>query len=171
VSDPPERSSYQLYTLNEQRNLVARIGRRLQPAARQKPYQQRVERDMAGHPTAAELTRQAREAGYTLVRIEQLRTNRWLLTLTDAHGAPWIALAQQRPLVTAADVQDLADMLSLQRCPNGLLLALGGRFSPEARRTAAELCRQAIHLCTALPTTSGDSVAQGNPAKLDTVTG
>jgi hypothetical protein len=123
---------------------------------------------MAVHPTTAELTRQARTAGYTVVRVEQLRTNRWLLTLTDAQGAPWLVLAQQRPLIGAADVQDLAELLSLQRCPNGMLLALGGTFSPEARRTVGELGRQTIHLCNALPPTGDTAVPQARPAKLET---
>jgi hypothetical protein len=123
---------------------------------------------MAAHSTAAALTQQAREAGYTVGRIEQLRTNRWLLTLTDAHGAPWLVLAQQRPLIGAADVQDLADLLSLQRCPNGMLLAVGGTFSPESRRTAAELRRQTIQLCTALPPTGEQALPQGHAAKLET---
>lgn len=117
---------------------------------------------MAVHPMAAELTRQARAAGYTVGRIEQLRTNRWLLKLTDAQGAVCMALAQQRPLVTAADVQDLAELLSLQRCPNGILLAVDGAFSPEARRTAAELRRQTIQLCTALPPTGEQVLPQGS---------
>ena len=125
---------------------------------------------MAVHPTAAELTRQARAAGYTVVRVEQMRTNRWVLTLTDAQGAACLMLAQQRPLISAADVQDLAELLSLQRCPNGMLLAVGGTFSPEARRTAAELRRQTIQLCTDLPPTGEQALLQGRPAKLDTVT-
>lgn len=125
---------------------------------------------MAVHPSAAELARQARAVGYTVVRVEQLRTNRWLLTLTDAQGALWLALAQQRPLIGAADVQDLAELLSLQRCPQGFLLAMGGTFSPEARRTVGELRRQTIHLCTALPPTGEQALPQGRPAKLDTVT-
>jgi hypothetical protein len=123
---------------------------------------------MAVHPTAAELTRQARAAGYTVVRVEQVRTNRWLLTLTDAQGAPWLVLAQQRPMIGAADVQDLADMLSLQRCPNGMLLALGGTFSPEARRTSAELRRHPIHLGTTLLPTGEQALPQGHTTKLET---
>ncbi len=123
---------------------------------------------MAVYPTTAELTRQARAAGYTVVRIEQLRTNRWLLTLTDAQGAPLLVLAQQRPLICAADVQDLADTLSLHRCPTGILLALDGTFSPEARRTATELQRQSIQLCNTLPPSGESALPQARPAKLET---
>ena len=35
--------------------------------------------------------------------------------------------------------------------PGGMLLALGGRFSPEAQRTALELRHPRIQLCSDLP--------------------
>lgn len=104
-------------------------------------------------PTAARLAARAREAGYEVARVEQLRTNRWLLTLRDGDGAATLLMVQQRPIVTAADVQDLAELLQCARVPRGLLLAYEGSFSPEARRTAVELRRRPIQLCTELPTT------------------
>jgi hypothetical protein len=100
--------------------------------------------------TAAQLLTQVGEAGYKLVRIEQLRANRWLLTLESPEGQV-LVMAQQRPLISAADVQDLAEQLRLGRFRSGYLLAIGGRFSPEAQRTAAELRQPRILLCTSLP--------------------
>lgn len=114
------------------------------------------------HPTAAALTAQVREAGYTLVLIEQLRPNRWLLTLRDTEGAERLALAQQRPLISSADVHDLAELLRLRRVAGGYLLAIGGTFSPEARRAAAELRSHQIRLCHQLPARTGPP--QGVPA-------
>lgn len=107
------------------------------------------------HPTAAELTAQVREAGYTLVRMEQLRANRWLMTLRDADGAQRLALAQCRPLIGSADVHDLADFLRLRSVAGGFLLAIGGSFSPEARRAAADLRSHQILLCSQLPALPG----------------
>jgi hypothetical protein len=83
--------------------------------------------------------------------VEQVRSNRWLLTLKDTNEAIILALVQQRPLVSSADVQDLAELLHLRRSDRGILLALGGRFSSDAQRTAHELRQKQIHLCTSLP--------------------
>jgi hypothetical protein len=91
-----------------------------------------------------------REAGYQLVRLEQLRTNRWLI-VADSDDGRVLILAQQRPLISAADVQDLAEQLRLSRIPIGYLLAMDGRFSPEAQRTAAELRQPQIVLCGKIP--------------------
>lgn len=109
----------------------------------------------------ARLAGQAREAGYEVVRSEQLRSNRWLLTLRDDDGALALLMVQQRPLLTAADVQDLAELLQCARAARGMLLALDGGFSPEARRTAVELRRRPIQLCTALPPSSQALKAPG----------
>lgn len=114
------------------------------------------------HPTAAALTAQVREAGYALVRIEQLRSNRWLLTVRDAEGAQRLVLAQCRPLISSADVHDLAELLRLRRVGGGFLLAIGGSFSPEARRAAAEQRSHQIFLCNQLPARNGPP--QGLPA-------
>ncbi len=99
----------------------------------------------------AQLLTQVRQAGYETLRVEQPRPNRWLLTLRTPEGGELLAMAQQRPLISAADVQDLAELLRLRRMPSGMLLALGGRFSPEAQRTALELRRPRIQLCVELP--------------------
>jgi hypothetical protein len=98
---------------------------------------------------ATNLSTMVREAGYELIRIEQLRVNRWLL-LVESPGGKVLILAQQRPLIGAADVQDLAEQLRLSRIGIGYLLAMGGRFSPEAQRTAAELRQPCIVLCGSL---------------------
>lgn len=97
-----------------------------------------------------DLTTMVREAGYRLTQYEQLRANRWLVVADSDEGRVLI-LAQQRPTISAADVQDLAEQLRLSRIPVGYLLALGGRFTPEAQRTAAELRRPRIVLCGKIP--------------------
>jgi hypothetical protein len=102
----------------------------------------------------AKLAGQARAAGYEVVRVEQPRSNRWVLTLRDDSGALALLMVQQRPLLSAADVQDLAELLECARASRGMLLALDGAFSPEARRTAVELRHRPIQLCTALPPTA-----------------
>jgi hypothetical protein len=91
-----------------------------------------------------------REAGYRLIQIEQLRANRWLILAESSEGMVLI-LAQQRTLIGASDVQDLAEQLRLRRVGTGYLLAMGGRFSPEAQRTAAELRQPRIVLCGKIP--------------------
>lgn len=99
----------------------------------------------------ANITTRVHEAGYQLLRIEQLRPNRWQLWLIDPDGIQVLALAQQRHLISASDVQDLAEMLRLSNCTYGMLLAIDGTFSPEAQRTAAELRKPRIQLCLDLP--------------------
>ncbi|NNJ10695.1 hypothetical protein EKD04_010170 [Chloroflexales bacterium ZM16-3] len=101
-------------------------------------------------PASPNLSNLVREAGYKLIRIDQLRANRWLIMAESVEGKVLI-LAQQRPLIGAADVQDLAEQLRLTRVPIGYLLALGGRFSPEAQRTTAELRQPRIVLCGKIP--------------------
>ncbi len=100
---------------------------------------------------SAQMAAKAREAGYESVSVEQLRPNRWLLTMRTPAGDPMLVLAQQRPLVVAADVHDLADLLRLRRVSVGLLLALEGRFSPEALRAAHDLRQPRILPCATLP--------------------
>jgi hypothetical protein len=100
--------------------------------------------------TVTALTATVREAGYQLVRIERLRATRWLISVDSPEGRALI-MAQERPLIGASDVQDLAEMLRLGRATMGYLLAVGGRFSPEAQRTATELRIPRIVLCGKLP--------------------
>lgn len=95
--------------------------------------------------------RMARDAGYRVVSIEQLRNNRWLLTLSGSDTRIILVLAQARPLVGAADVQDLAELVRLRNPAMGILLALEGIFSAAAQRTCAELRDRRLHLCTSLP--------------------
>jgi hypothetical protein len=95
--------------------------------------------------------RMAREAGYRITRIEQLRSNRWLLTLSDGAQRTVLVLAQARSLVGSADVQDLWELVRLRNPATGILLALDGGFSPAAQHTCAELRDQRLHLCTSLP--------------------
>ncbi|MEI7643887.1 MAG: hypothetical protein WCJ55_06370 [Chloroflexales bacterium] len=101
-------------------------------------------------PAAIHLSAMVRDAGYHLICIEQLRANRWLLLAESPEGEVLI-LAQQRPLISACDVQDLAELLRLSHANTGYLLAVDGRFSPEAQRTAAELSQPQIVLCGSLP--------------------
>jgi hypothetical protein len=97
-----------------------------------------------------DLTTQVREAGYRLIKHEQLRTNRWLVVAESDEGRVLI-MAQQRRTISASDVQDLAELLRLDRFQIGYLLAIGGRFTAEAQSTAAELRRPQIVLCSKLP--------------------
>ncbi|MCG8352629.1 MAG: hypothetical protein MI924_33095 [Chloroflexales bacterium] len=102
----------------------------------------------------AQVLAQARESGYHVQRVEQLRTNRWLLTVTDSTGATVLILVQKRLLINSADVQDLAELLRLGRYQQGILLVIDGTFSPASHRTAHELSITRISLCTALPKVS-----------------
>ncbi len=95
--------------------------------------------------------RMAREAGYRVTSVEQLRSNRWLLTLSDGDGRAVLVLAQARPLVGSADVQDLWELVLLRSPAVGILLAIDGNFSPAAHHTCAELHDRRLHLCTSLP--------------------
>ncbi|MDW8214707.1 MAG: hypothetical protein RMJ55_14210 [Roseiflexaceae bacterium] len=95
--------------------------------------------------------RMAREAGYRVMSVEQLRSNRWLLTLSDGDGRTVLVLAQARPLIGSADVQDLWELVRLRNPATGILLAIDGNFSAAAHRTCAELRDRRLHLCTLLP--------------------
>jgi hypothetical protein len=97
------------------------------------------------------LTSLVREAGYEVQQIEQLRSNRWLVHIRGTNGDTALVLAQQRTLITSADVQDLAELLHLQRIATGYLLALNGSFSSAARDTANELRQRRVILCHTLP--------------------
>ena len=102
-------------------------------------------------PTTRQLVQMAQQAGYQMIEAEQLRPNRWLLLLADAAGSRLAVLVQARPLVSSADVQDLADLVGLRRLDGGILLAHGGTFSSAAHRTHKELANHRLRLCTALP--------------------
>jgi hypothetical protein len=118
-----------------------------------------------------ELTQIARSAGYQVVSIEQLRSNRWLMILSDARQQITLVLAQARPLVGASDVQDLAEIVRLRQPERGILLAYGGVFSVVAQQTLAELRDSRLRLCTVLPpavnpeTDAAERTALGVPAK------
>ena len=104
----------------------------------------------------------AREAGYRITGIEQLRSNRWLLTLSDGNGRTVLVLAQARSLIGSADVQDLWELVRLRNPATGILLALDGSFSPAAHHTCAELRDQRLHLCTSLPPVAIAAVEQSS---------
>ncbi|HJZ47292.1 MAG TPA: hypothetical protein VKE41_09010 [Roseiflexaceae bacterium] len=106
---------------------------------------------MTSLPSTRDLIQMAQAAGYQIVTTQQLRANRWLLTLSDSTGATTLALIQARPLISAADVQDLAELARLRRPAYAVLLAYGGTFSPAAQRTLAELGDDQLRLCTSLP--------------------
>lgn len=106
-------------------------------------------------PSTRELVHAARQAGYGISAVEQLRPNRWLLVLTDNTGAETLVLVQARPLISSVDVQDLADIVRLRRPARGILLAHGGSFSSGAQRTLQEFADDRLKLCTTLPAAPG----------------
>jgi hypothetical protein len=101
-------------------------------------------------PAARDLVRLARHAGYVVQSVEQLRPNRWLLTLTEPPDTEVILLVQARPLVSSSDVQDVAELVRKPGQRRGILLAYQGTFTPDAWQTAAELSDARLHLCTTL---------------------
>ncbi|MEF3274273.1 MAG: hypothetical protein K6356_07710 [Chloroflexus sp.] len=113
--------------------------------------------------TAREAAVHARRLGYQVITAEQLRTTRCLLVLAEPTGHPFAVMIQRRLLITAADVQDFAEMLFLRRLNRGFLIAVDGGFSNEARRTAQELCSATILLTTELPPAATLAPAGLNP--------
>jgi hypothetical protein len=116
-------------------------------------------------PVTQELVQMAQLAGYRTLDVEQLRPNRWLLLLMDGTNSRIAVLVQARPLVSSADVQDLADLVRLRRLDGGILLAYGGTFSPAAHRTHAELSDHRLRLCTALPPAAKPEHPEASPAR------
>ncbi len=114
-------------------------------------------------PATRELAQMAQQAGYQVVDAEQLRPNRWLLQLKDKSGNRIALLVQARPLISSADVQDLADVVRLHRLDSGILLAYGGSFSPAAQRTHLELTDGRLRLCTALPPAAKQEHTEAQP--------
>jgi hypothetical protein len=95
--------------------------------------------------------RLVREAGYAVDTVEHLRACRWLLTVTSTRGgAKILILIEERVLVTASDVQDLASVAQVRNVQYGILLACNGSFSPTAHHTCTDL-NDHLLLCTALP--------------------
>ena len=118
-------------------------------------------------PSTRDLVQMAQAAGYQTVAVQQLRSNRWLLMLSDSSGTTTLMLVQARALINAADVQDLAELARLRRPGCAILLAFGGAFSPAAQRTLAELADERLRLCTALPPAappSPEELVNANPA-------
>jgi hypothetical protein len=108
-------------------------------------------------PSTRDLVQMAQSAGYQISATQQLRSNRWLFMLSDATGATTLALIQARPLISAADVQDLAELARLRRPGRAILLAYGGAFSPAAQCTLAEMADERLRLCTSLPPAQNDA--------------
>src|SRR3954466_16008703 len=102
-------------------------------------------------PSTRDLVQMAQSAGYQIVATQQLRANRWLFMLSDGTGTTMLALIQARPLISAADVQDLAELTRLRRPARAILLAYGGVFSSAAQRTLTEMGDERLRLCTSLP--------------------
>jgi hypothetical protein len=102
-------------------------------------------------PSAQDLIRTAQHAGYKVVAIEHPRSTRWLLTLRDSAGRFIILVVQSRLLISAADIQDLDELVRVRRLHHGLFWAYGGTFSVAARQTCTELGATRLTLCTALP--------------------
>jgi hypothetical protein len=105
----------------------------------------------------------AQQAGYQVLEAEQLRPNRWQLIMMDGAANRCALLVQARPLLSSADVQDLADTVRLRRLDGGILLAHGGVFSPAAQRTLQELADGRLRLCTALPLAPKPEHAETKP--------
>lgn len=104
--------------------------------------------------SARELSALAQQAGYQVVSVEQLRANRWLVSLLTPQSELIVALYQARPLVGASDVLDMAELVRLRRARRAYLIAYGGAFSPAAFRTLNELRGIAIELVESLPAAS-----------------
>jgi hypothetical protein len=107
-------------------------------------------------PSTRDLIQMAQSAGYQMSATQQLRSNRWLLMLSDASSASTLVLVQARPLISAADVQDLAELTRLRQPGRAILLAYGGTFSSAAQRTLAEMGDDRLRLCTTLPPAQAD---------------
>jgi len=107
-------------------------------------------------PSTRELIQMAQSAGYQIVATQQLRSNRWLLMISDGIGATTLVLIQARPLISAADVQDLAELTRLRQPARAILLAYGGTFSAAAQRTLTEMGDERLRLCTTLPPAQAD---------------
>ena len=107
-------------------------------------------------PSTRDLIQMAQSAGYQIVATQQLRSNRWLLMISDGIGATTLVLIQARPLISAADVQDLAELTRLRQPGRAILLAYGGTFSSAAQRTLAEMGDERLRLCTTLPPAQAD---------------
>ncbi|MCU0490305.1 MAG: hypothetical protein MUD01_01760 [Chloroflexaceae bacterium] len=107
----------------------------------------------------ARIATQARDAGFQVAEIEQLRYNRWLLLLHTTAGERILALVQQRPLLTSNDVHDLAELMALRRPTAGLLVALDGHFSPTAQRSARELGLSNLTLSVGFPSAPASTAA------------
>jgi hypothetical protein len=114
-------------------------------------------------PAIRDFIHMARQAGYQVADAEQLRPNRWLLILADAVGRRLALLVQARPLISSADVLDLADIVRLRQLHSGVLLAYEGSFSPTAQRTHQELADSRLRLCTALPLASKSEYFETQP--------
>lgn len=114
-------------------------------------------------PSTHTLEQIARQAGYRVASVERLRHNRWLLTLADKANTITLVLAQARPLIGSADVQDLAEFARLRRPDTAVLLAIGGAFSPNAHLTLSELRDRRMQLCTDLPPAAAPMVDEPRP--------
>ncbi|GIV90854.1 MAG: hypothetical protein KatS3mg055_3372 [Chloroflexus sp.] len=113
--------------------------------------------------TVREAAARARRLGYQVIAAEQLRATRCLLVLAEPSGQPFAVMIQRRALLTAADVQDFAEILFLRRLNRGLLIAVDGGFSAEARRTAQELRFASITLTNDLPPAAPLTTTGMNP--------
>src|SRR5262245_15375788 len=82
-----------------------------------------AERDAMAALSTQAVVQAARQAGYQVGLVEHLRANRWLLILTDPTGATVVLLVQVRPLIIAADVLDLAEIVRVRRPARGILWA------------------------------------------------
>ena len=102
---------------------------------------------MEHRPKMPDFERMARDAGYRVVVIERLRSNRWLVTLVDGDGHTVLVLAQARPLIGSADVQDLAEFVRL-RNPTMGFCSLSAACSAPAHSIPVPNC--ATGACTSV---------------------
>ncbi len=107
-------------------------------------------------PSTRDLVQMAQSAGYQIIATQQLRSNRWLFMLSDVTSTTTLVLIQARPLISAADVQDLAELTRLRQPARAILLAYNGVFSSAAQRTLAEMGDERLRLCTTLPAAPPD---------------
>jgi hypothetical protein len=130
------------------RNCLGRADHSLSDVVKTHLYDESIQMPL---PSTEELVYKARQAGYQIAEVQQVRANRWLLTLKDSNDATLLVLVQARPLIISADVQDLAELVRLRRGTRGLLWAYDGSFSSVAQRTLTELSDTRLRFCTTLP--------------------
>jgi len=110
----------------------------------------------------SQLTAIIRQSNYHIIGCEQTRSTRWIFILRDTNGDIVILMVQTRPIVGASDVQDLAELVQLQRANRGFLWAYYGSFSKSALQTRMELGSVTLSLINDLPVSTGSGSIKGD---------